>query len=96
MVLPASCYLSGRERQGPLGRSLDATFGLRLTRCQSGSSIENVKSEISKYLSGIGKRGGLKGGKARMATLTPGQRKELARKAAAARWSQKTPKGTRS
>ena len=34
-----------------------------------------------------GKAGGKKGGKARMATLTPEQRKDLARKAVHARWA---------
>jgi hypothetical protein len=34
----------------------------------------------------LGRKGGLKGGKARAASLTPEQRKEIARKAAAARW----------
>jgi hypothetical protein len=36
----------------------------------------------------LGRRGGLKGGKARTAALTPDQRKESARKAAEARWKQ--------
>lgn len=34
----------------------------------------------------LGRRGGLKGGKARAAKLTPEQRSEIARKAAAKRW----------
>ena len=34
----------------------------------------------------LGRLGGLKGGKARFEKLTPEQRKEIARKAAAARW----------
>ena len=34
----------------------------------------------------LGRRGGLKGGKARTANLTDTQRRELARKAARARW----------
>lgn len=34
----------------------------------------------------LGKLGGQKGGKARAAKLTPDQRKEIARKAARARW----------
>ncbi len=34
----------------------------------------------------LGRRGGLKGGKARAAKLTPEQRSEAARKAAEARW----------
>jgi hypothetical protein len=35
----------------------------------------------------LGRRGGLKGGKARAEKLTPEQRREIARKAAAKRWS---------
>lgn len=34
----------------------------------------------------LGKLGGLKGGKARAKKLTPEQRREIAKKAAAARW----------
>jgi len=37
----------------------------------------------------LGRLGGLKGGKARFAKLTPGQRKEIAQKAARARWAKK-------
>lgn len=36
----------------------------------------------------LGRRGGLKGGKARAAAMTPEQRAEIARKAAAKRWQQ--------
>jgi len=39
----------------------------------------------------LGRRGGLKGGKARAAKLSPEERSEIARKAAEARWS-KAPK----
>lgn len=35
----------------------------------------------------LGRRGGLKGGKARAAKLSPEQRSEIARKAAAVRWA---------
>ena len=34
----------------------------------------------------LGRKGGLKGGKARAASMTPEQRSEAAKKAAAARW----------
>jgi hypothetical protein len=34
----------------------------------------------------LGRRGGLKGGKARAAKLSPEERSEIAKKAAAARW----------
>jgi hypothetical protein len=37
----------------------------------------------------LGRKGGLKGGKARAAKLTPEQRSEIAKKAAAARWKER-------
>ena len=37
----------------------------------------------------LGRRGGLKGGKARAAKMTPEERSEQARKAAKARWDKK-------
>lgn len=37
----------------------------------------------------LGRRGGLKGGKARAATLSPARRKAIAKKAAAARWKKR-------
>ncbi len=47
---------------------------------------------ISEVMREMGRKGGKaaggKGGKKRMAALTPQQRKELARKAARARWAQ--------
>jgi hypothetical protein len=56
----------------------------------------NEQEALRRHLSKLGKKGGTKGGKARMASLTPEHRKELAKKAAAARWrGQETakPKG---
>jgi len=38
----------------------------------------------------LGRKGGLKGGKARAAKMTKKQRSEAAKKAAAARWKKKT------
>jgi len=38
----------------------------------------------------LGRKGGLKGGKARAAKLTPEQRSEIAKKAAMARWGKKS------
>jgi hypothetical protein len=37
----------------------------------------------------LGRRGGLKGGKARAANLTPDQRSAIAKRAAASRWGRK-------
>ena len=51
------------------------------------------KSAIGQYLAKIGRKGGKASGRARMTKLTPEQRAEVARKAAAARWGKKKPKG---
>ena len=45
------------------------------------------KTTISKYLAGIGRKGGKASGKARMEKLTPEQRVAVAKTAAAARWA---------
>jgi hypothetical protein len=41
----------------------------------------------------LGRLGGLKGGKARAASLPPRRRSEIAREAARRRWSKKQPEG---
>jgi len=48
------------------------------------------KSAVSQYLATIGKKGGKASGRARMEKLTPEQRSEVARKAAAAQWKGKS------
>jgi hypothetical protein len=47
------------------------------------------RSPISEYLAEIGRKGGLKGGKARARKLTKKQRAEIAKKAAIIRWTRK-------
>jgi hypothetical protein len=47
------------------------------------------RSPISEYLAEIGRKGGLKGGKARAEKLSAKKRKEIAQKAAKARWDKK-------
>ena len=39
----------------------------------------------------LGRKGGLKGGKARAASMTPDERSEAARRAAKARWEREKP-----
>ena len=46
--------------------------------------------EFRRYLAKLGKKGGLKGGPARAAAMTPEQRSESARKAVMARWSRQS------
>jgi hypothetical protein len=50
-------------------------------------TAEVAKETISRVAAELGRRGGLKGGKARAAKLSPRKRKEIARKAARSRWS---------
>ncbi len=42
--------------------------------------------DLSSYAKALGRRGGLKGGKARAEKLTPAQRSAIAKKAAKTRW----------
>lgn len=44
---------------------------------------------VSKVMREMGRKGGLKGGKARADSMTPEKRREIAAKAAAARWRKK-------
>lgn len=50
------------------------------------TSQEPEEDSIRKAAAELGRRGGLKGGKARAESLSPEKRKEIAKKAAAARW----------
>ena len=47
---------------------------------------EDTRDEISKAAAALGRRGGLKGGPARARKLSATRRREIARKAAEARW----------
>ena len=49
----------------------------------------SVPSDLSAYMAAMGRKGGLVGGKRRLVTMTPAQRKKVAAKAAAARWGKK-------
>lgn len=50
------------------------------------------KSLISQVMSEMGKRGGSKGGKMRLVTMTPERRSEVASLAAKKRWAKKAKK----
>ena len=52
-------------------------------------ATEGVENEKNPHAVALGRLGGLRGGKARAERLTPEQRKEIAKKAAQARWSKK-------
>ncbi len=46
---------------------------------------------VTAYLAEMGRKGGLKGGPARKASLTAKRRKEIARRAAISRWKRQKP-----
>lgn len=54
--------------------------------------MTDVKQPKNPAAVALGRMGGLKGGKARAAAMTPEQRTAAAKKAADARWSQNKPK----
>ena len=58
-------------------------------RCDSIGYYPNMAEKKNSAAVELGRRGGLKGGKARAAKMTPEQRSESARKAAKARWEKK-------
>jgi hypothetical protein len=55
-------------------------------------AVETTKETISRVAAELGRRGGLKGGRARAQKLSPRKRTAIARKAAAARWKSTKPR----
>ncbi len=70
------------NRQGPEDTNQAAFNIVQRITGQVSKETENVKAKA-------GRIGGLKGGNARAASLTPEQRSEIAKKAAAKRWANK-------
>jgi len=58
------------------------------TSQKPGESIA-VPTDLSAYMSAMGRKGGVVGGKRRLVTMTAAHRKRVAAKAAAARWGKK-------
>lgn len=58
-------------------------------------STEEEPRSIKEYLVEIGRKGGLKGGKARAKKLTAKRRRSIARKAAKQRWANKLKQKTK-
>jgi hypothetical protein len=59
---------------------------------QATGAIPKEHSERKAEAAELGRRGGLKGGEARKAALSPDRRAEIAKKAAAARWKKEPAK----
>jgi hypothetical protein len=54
---------------------------------RSTAEPEKVPDSVSRVMAAMGRRGGKIGGKRRMITMTPEQRREVALKAAKTRWA---------
>ena len=61
-------------------------FAAAIAAEATGEAPEEPPSDKNPHAVALGRLGGMKGGKARAKKLTPEQRREIARKAAAARW----------
>lgn len=62
-----------------------------ITDIATGQQEDQLKTDDGRDLAAVmlGRRGGLKGGRARADALSPERRSEIAKRAAAARWSKK-------
>ena len=65
-----------------------------IARLSTEDDQEEKSDPVKAYLASIGRKGGLKGGKARAESLSARKRKEIAKKAAEARWKGKRAKTT--
>lgn len=72
----------------PLHLQLVIRDRLRYNLCVS-ENQDPTDDELRELARILGRRGGLKGGKARAAKMTPEERSESARKAVKARWAKK-------
>ena len=75
---------SSKRKQGPEDAN-EAAF--RVAREATGEAPPNATRKKNPAAVALGRLGGLKGGKARAAKLTARRRREIARKAARARWA---------
>ena len=74
-----------RSRKLPEDPNERATEIVRLSTEETEEKPE--RTPIQEYLAKIGRKGGLKGGKARAESLSARKRKDIATKAARSRWS---------
>jgi hypothetical protein len=94
MVRPGSVECASRytatmpEKHPKRPRDLNQ-WAKHMVDLATGATQEPMPSTKNQAAAELGRRGGLKGGKARAAKLTQEQRIKSARKAAKARWSSK-------
>jgi len=89
----ASRQSANRIPRGPKGEKRPADVignAVKVMRIATGEEIEEERREKSPEAVNLGRRGGIRGGRARAAKLTPEERRESARRAAKSRWAAKT------
>lgn len=91
-MLERSCYTQDMTKpKRPRNANQLAKFIVDLTTGDAQEEIPPTPEEEGKDAAAValGRKGGLKGGKARAAKMTAEERSEAARKAAKARWEKK-------
>jgi hypothetical protein len=66
-------------------------IAFQLVRAATEEPVPLDSATLSKAMAEMGRKGGKIGGKRRLETMTPAQRKAAGRKAAKARWANTTP-----
>jgi hypothetical protein len=85
---------SRNAKSGQIFRRFEGEFCLHpmALPCHALPVTNEIKQKKNPAAVALGRLGGLKGGPARTASMTPAQRKAAALKAALARWSKKSKK----
>lgn len=79
--------MSGKAPKRPGDANQVAKSVVDIATGQTDDDVPSTKERIKDAAAvSLGRRGGLKGGKARASALSPEQRTEIARKAALSRW----------
>lgn len=77
-----------KKKKVPTDISQLAKFIVDQSTCET-TTGDTIIKEKNPAAVALGRLGGLKGGKARAASLSPKKRKEIAQKAAKSRWARK-------
>src|SRR4029077_16567029 len=87
------CNAQSMPRRKSTPKPDDSQNALRIVQQSIGGTLVQTEefsmSLISQVMSAMGKRGGAKGGKRRLETLSDERRSEIASQAAKARWAKK-------
>jgi len=88
---PARCPCDTASMQKRLSRDINQS-AFDMVRRSTGAEPMPAKSEISRVMAAMGRKGGKIGGKRRMQTMTAEERSAVAAKAAQKRWAKHSKK----